>query len=654
MSAITVIYHLNKRPVEEREMRNVLDRLKHRGEDDQGIWIEANVGLGHRMRWTTPESLYEKLPLKSAESSSVITCDARIDNRDELIPQVGFSNRPVKEITDAEIILKAYDKWGEECIQRFVGDFVFAIWNPKEQKLVCARDSMGIKHFYYYYKPGEIFVIASEAKAIFGFEGIPRKLNETNIGDILILNYHDKENTPFQDIKRLPANNALEVSPNGLKIWQYWYPKTESRKFQGRTNKYYEEKFRELFTEAVKCRLRSAYPVGSLLSGGLDSSSISCVAGHHLSKTNKDSLETFSAIFPTIAEIDSRIDERKYIDSVISHIDCNPNFVKADAFSPLIDMDKLQWHTDHPIGAPNIFMDWALFKAAKSKNVRVLLSGFDGDSTVSYGYEAFSNLVRQGRWIRMIKDAIDLNKNMPKRYHNFKNLVWKQGFKASIPGFALQTWRLANGRPRELKKDDNLPSALDYNYESANPAFANKQNLKNRYFELTEKNYPKGVSKAEHHWNILCSGLFAYVLETFEKAGASFDLEPRYPFFDRRLIEFCINVPARQRVYKGWTRSLFRRAMTGIIPSDVQWRTDKANIGLSFKINMLKYGRKDVEETILDSTQVLGKYVDIEKLKVAYDLYKTDPLKYEREPMFILSSVYLSNWLRHIFEYETV
>ena len=104
-----------------------------------------------------------------------------------------------------------------------------------------------------------------------------------------------------------------------------------------------------------------------MLSGGLDSSSISCVASRYLEENNKPPLETFSAVFPTIAEIDSRIDERKYIKSVVKHINCNPNFVEADSFSPLVDMDKLHWHADHPVGAPNVFMDWALFKAAKKQ-----------------------------------------------------------------------------------------------------------------------------------------------------------------------------------------------------------------------------------------------------------------------------------------------
>lgn len=645
MSAIALIYNLDGRPVAGKEMNDFLEGLRHRGADGSGVIIDRNVALGHQMRWTTPESLAETLPAKNEDGSVCITCDARIDNRSELIPQLSFAGgRKPAEIADSEIILRAYEKWGEDCVPKLLGDFVFAIWDAKKRKLICARDSMGVKHFYYY-KSERMFALASEIKALHLLSGVPRQLNETNIGDVLILNYQDKENTPYKRIKRLPANCVLTFQNNKLNIREYWQPQPHGR-FDFRSTKQYEENFRELFTEAVKCRLRSAYPVGSMLSGGLDSSSISCVASRHLNAENKAPLETFSAVFPAIARLDERIDERKYIKSVVDHINCRPNFVEADAFSPLEDMDKMHWHADHPVGVPNVFMDWALFKAAKNRNVRVLLSGFDGDSTVSYGYEAFRMLAGRGQWLQLYKSAVALNKNIPHKHHGFKKLVWNQGFKEATPEFARRLWRLINGRPAKLEKVRQLPSSHNFNFNALNTAFAEKHRLKTRYFDLVEKTHPENVGLARSHWNALCSGLFAFALETFEKTSAAFDVEPRFPFFDRRLVEFCISLPAKQKIYNGWTRSIFRRAMQDILPPDVQWRTDKANIGLSFKVNLLKYGRRDVEEAIFDHPQTLEKFVDIDKLSAAYRVYKDDPLKYEGEPMFIISSVYLSNWLR--------
>lgn len=649
MSAITAIYRLDHAPVEREEMLQMLDCLKHRGTDGEGVHVDSYLCLGHRMRWVTPESVSEKLPMMNAENSIVITCDARIDNREELAARISsISNRPIAAITDSEIILHAYEKWGERCAEQLLGDFVFAIWDANEQKLFCARDPMGVKHFYYFYKPNYLFAIASEVKALLCLGGIPKELNETNIGDILILNHQEKEDTPYKGIKRLPANTALRVTASGLKSWQYWHSPSKPSS-RSRTCDDYEQEFRHIFGEAVRCRMRSIVPAGSLLSGGLDSSSISCIAGRYLQDNEQPPLETFSAIFPSIAKIDRRIDERPYIDSVIQHSWCRPNFVEADTFSPFQGMDRLHWHADHPIAAPNVFMDWALFRAAKQRGVRVLLSGFDGDSTVSYGYEAFHALARQGRWLRLIRDATALNRNMPAKHHRFKQLVWKQGFAEATPEFVRQLWRIAHGRPRHLAKTMELPGSMQYHYGSINPAFAAVQDLKSRYFEAVARTHPEGVSTSEAHWNALCSGVFAFTLESFEKLAAAFEIEPRYPFFDRRLIEFCISLPASQKLRNGWTRSILRRAMNGVLPSDVQWRTDKANIGLSYKVNMLRHGNAELKEMLFGSAYMLERFIDKETLEKAYQRYSSDPIRHGKEAMLLISTVYLSNWLRQTF-----
>lgn len=648
MSGLAAILRLDGAAVESSEIQRMLHHLEHRGIDDQGIQIEGGVGFGHCMRWSTPESLNEKLPAKSRESSCLITCDARIDNRGDLIRDLWTSEERITAIGDSEIILKAYEKWGTACAEKMLGDFVFVIWDPNERRLFCARDSMGVKHFYYYYKPDRFIAIASEIKALLGLSYIPKRLNETNIGDILIFNHNDKESTPFAGINRLPANHAMTVDTRGLRIWQYWRPASRIG-FRYRSNRRFEEEFRSIFAEAVCSRLRSVRLPGSLLSGGLDSSSISCVASSYLTERGSPPLETFSAVFPTIATIDARIDERRYINSVVRRIRCNPNYVEADTFSPFQEMDRLQWHADHPVAAPNVFMDWALFKAAKNQGVGTLLSGFDGDSTVSYGYEAFAKLARQGRWWRLYRDAAALNKNMPAKHHSLKQLVLTQGFVEAAPDFVRQLWRSARGRPRITNECRILPSSMNFQYDNVNAQFAGRHDLRNRYFEATSKTHPDGVSDAESHWNALCSGMFAFALESFEKMGAAFDIETRFPFFDRRLVEFCISLPAHQKVYKGWTRSILRRAMREILPPDIQWRTDKANIGLSYKVNMLKYGREEIENALYGSTKLLEGFVDLKRVRAAYDRYRSDPIKNGREALLITATVFLSCWLNQAF-----
>ena len=510
-----------------------------------------------------------------------------------------------------------------------------------ERSLFAARDPLGVKHFYYYYRPGKLFALASEIKALFAIDGIPRILNEERIGDYLVASSEDRENTFFEGIYRLPATHALSVNKTHLKTWQYWKP--EDRELRLKNDGEYHEMFREHFTTAVTARLRSLYPVGSMLSGGLDSSSIVCVASKFLKDHAKPPLQTFSAIFPSVAEVDPRIDERRYMRSVIERTGCTSHMVTADDTSPFSDIDKLQWHTDHPVGAP-IYMDWQIFKAAQSAGVKTVLSGFDGDSTVSHGYEDLGNLAIRGRYLRLVRESFALRKNMPRRSHSLKRLIWRNGIARSLPPWTFDAWRKVRGRnPTDHSAP---PITFPLHFNSVNPQFRGARDLEDRVRRLRSANYPEGISPIEYHWRALTNGFFSEVLENVEKASAAFEVEARFPFFDRRLVEFCISLPPGQRIFRGWTRSIFRHAMKGLVPEDVLWRTDKSNIGASVKLGMLRHGSDQLKRLVEPDSSRLTDYVDLASLRSAYDSYCQNPMEREPEALLMLTNVYLSNWFR--------
>jgi len=640
MSAITAIFRLDGRPVEFALVEGVLDRLSHRGDDDKGVWASGSVGLGHRMRWTTPESQIEILPIRDQNQQAVITCDGRIDNRDDLLRTLSFGDKPAAQISDSEIILKSFEKWGEGCLPYLIGDFAFAIWNERERTLFAARDPLGVKHFYYYYQPGKLFALASEIKALLAIEDVPCVLNEQKVGDYLVANTEDKVNTFYKGICRLPATHALSVNSKGIKIWEYWKPETIELRLKSHGE--YHEMFRERFSAAVTARLRSAYPVGSMLSGGLDSSSIVCVASKYLDDQSKPPLHTFSAIFPTIAKIDARIDESRYMRSVIEKTKCTSHMVTADEDSPFADIEKVLWHTDHPVGAA-MYMDWAIFKSAEKAGVRTVLSGFDGDSTVSHGYEDLANFALRRKYWRLIRESVALKRNMPRRSHSLKRLAWRAGIKHSLPSWTFAAWRKMRGRNPEDYASS--PISLPLHFNAVDVAFRKTYDLENRISSLRQANYPKDISAIEYHWRALTNGHFAEVLENLEKASAAFGVEPRFPFFDRRLVEFCISLPPGERIFRGWTRSIFRHAMKGIVPDDVLWRTDKSNIGASVKINMLKHGSDQLNRLVGNDSGPLKKYVDMHLLKTAYLDYRESPMERDAEALLMMTNVYLLNWL---------
>jgi asparagine synthetase B (glutamine-hydrolysing) len=256
----------------------MLSMLSHRGPDGNGVWLEksAGVGLGQCLRVTTPEALHERQPLVSREGRIALVADARVDNRTDLIQALDLRGDPDK-IPDSALILAAYERWGEDCADRIVGDFAFAIWDGNERKWFCARDPFGCRSVHYTHRPGQLFACATEIKALLAVAEIPRELEEMRVGLFLTGTFDDQAITFYKGIFRLPAGHCMVVDESGLRVRRY-FELDPKRDIRFRTDDAYAEAFLEIFTEAVRCRLRATAPVLSTLSGGLDSTSIACVA----------------------------------------------------------------------------------------------------------------------------------------------------------------------------------------------------------------------------------------------------------------------------------------------------------------------------------------------------------------------------------------
>jgi len=251
MSAIAGVYLLNGDSVDEKDLKRMNDSMPHRGPDGSGLWHDGPVGLAHQMLWTTPESLHEKLPFEA--DGLVITSDSRIDNREELLPELGLS----EEVSDSEVILKAYGRWGKSCVDRLLGDFAFVIWDKAKEEMFCARDHMGVKPFFYFYKSEEIFAFATEIKSLLAW-GIPPCINDARIGDYIMGVQEDKEITFYHEILRLPPASIISINHKTSHKEQYWKPDI-TREIWLDSDEEYEKIFLDIFKEAVRCRLRSAF-----------------------------------------------------------------------------------------------------------------------------------------------------------------------------------------------------------------------------------------------------------------------------------------------------------------------------------------------------------------------------------------------------------
>ena len=646
------------------------ERLAHRGSDGCGLWTRGAVGLGHRMLHTTPESIGERQPWELAQAGLVVVADARIDNRRELIATLDARGGWDRVPTDSQLILAAYERWGQECANRLVGDFAFAIWDSRDQSLFCARDPMGVKPFYYC-RSDRLFVFASEIKGLLSLPEVPRRLNELQLACYLEASLDDTEMTFYDRILRLPAATYLRIRPTGARVTSYW-ALGAVREVKLRDDREYSEAFREIFTEAVECRVRSAFPVGSTLSGGLDSSSIACIARDVLAPQRAPPPHTFSAVFPNLPEDQRRVaDESRYIDIVLASGGFVPHRIEADRLSPLHDLAAVLWHQDEALIGYNLYMHWGLYGAAEGAGVRVFLDGLDGDACVGYGLDRLAQMARDGDWagleyeVRALCEtyrevgarpellarghaALHLDecakqwrwgkwtraaRELTRRFEiSWRELLIRHALRPLVPEPVLRAWRRLRGhRPRPLLVSPNFARRV---------GFAEHMSKLDRHAERPP------TSHAEAHWRGVRSPLYQYALEMADKGAARFRLEPRYPFFDRRLIEFCVALPLEQRLSQGWTRVILRRAMEGVLPAQVQWRAAKQDLSPNFSRGLRVEDHALVERALARSSPHLGNYVNWSALRAAHHRFGAGsriPGQYDAGAMY--RAAVLTHWL---------
>lgn len=603
MSAIAGIYHLDGKPVERWELDNLTGALAHRGPDGSGRWSHGSVGLIHQMLQVTPESLGERLPL--GEGSFVVTADARLDNRAELCAELA-SDRPPVEVSDGLLILRAYQRWTTSAPERLLGDFAFAIWDQQRQWLFAARDHFGVKPFYYYSSPG-LFAFATEIKALRALPGVPSRLNELRVADHLVAQRYDTWSTFFQDILRLPPGHQMVISREGVKLSRYW-SLDPARELRLRSDGEYAEALRALFAEAVRCRLRRAFPAGSMLSGGLDSSSVTCMARRLAQEGEPARWHTFSAIHDLVRACD----ESEHIAAVLAQGGFEPHFFRADRVSPLIDLDRVVWHQDEPSFGGNLYIDWGLYGPARDHGLRVLLDGFDGDSTISHGVGYLVELASAKRWLPLAREVFPYARAVNESgWRAFGSWLWRYELEPR--------WRSSRvlRRARRFRlpgRGAPAPTGPWWWGAVVHSDFARRVGL----LERRSLAGPPPRTEREQHLRRLTDPGVPATLEALDHAAAAFSIEVRFPFWDKRLVEFCLALPPEQKIRRGWTRLVMRHAMEGILPPTVQWRPGKVNHHAGFEQGLLRFERDLLDDVILRSPEVIVDFVDLSVLRTRY------------------------------------
>ncbi|MDI6591483.1 MAG: asparagine synthase (glutamine-hydrolyzing) [Patescibacteria group bacterium] len=394
------------------DLDEMLEVMRYRGPNDKGIYQDKYVSLGNRRLSILDLSPAGHQPMKSEDETLIITHNGEVYNFLELREELEAKGYIFRTNTDTEVILKAYQEWGKNCVKKFNGMWAFAIWDKKQKRLFASRDRFGIKPFFYCQQEN-FFVFASEIKAILTF------VNKKEINYPFLYNFINRQTpylcdeTVFKNIHfLLPGHNLiieLKENKSEIKIEPYW--EVSISKFKEKYDYLRPiETFRDLLIDSVKLRLRSDVPLGVCLSGGLDSSCITCI----LTKILGVKIETFSSIYHQPG-----YGEKEFIDEVNKECNTRFNLIYPDATNFFKILTSLIRHHDKPVRMPGAFSQWYVFKLASQK-VIVTLDGQGGDELlVGYPYYYpyyLADLIRSlsiGKYLSAIQE---IKKNLGESY----------------------------------------------------------------------------------------------------------------------------------------------------------------------------------------------------------------------------------------------
>jgi asparagine synthase (glutamine-hydrolysing) len=623
MSAICGLYYRNGQPVPPENASRMMEAFRGALFDVSGIWREDNLFLGSRLQWVTPEVAAEKLPFYDSLSGLVITADALIDNQEELFDRLAILHSRRKDFTNSMLILEAYRKWEEDCPRFLKGQFAFVIWDKRRQKLFGARDQVGKSTFYYYASP-DLFAFATLIKPLLSVNEIPPKYNEAWLADFLAIpslaHELEPQTTLYEKILQLMPGHQLTLTAHNLKIQEYWRVR-EMPELHLKDDGEYEAAFREVLTTAVRCRTRSAGEVGVMLSGGLDSASVACLAARELLPQGK-SLKAFTSIpmrgYRDWTPANKLADERAYVESIRRQAgNIETVYCRAEGRNVLNTTDKLFDILEQPYKIiTNIhWLDSIAETAAQNYGVKVLLSGQSGNATISWGEPQlyYAHLLHRLQLGTLWRELL--------AYHRRTGI----GLLALLKRAILSNWpqSLPNLGKRISEKQTIYPAASIVNPNLAQKVNFLKRaqywdaNLENRAFHdtLTPRLRMLGVHMLSH------TGAMEKKLSLWYK------LVRRDPTRDIRVIEFCMQIPEKQYVRDGQGRFLLRRAMKGIIPDLVRLNTTvRGTQGADWLQRIMPYWRQvDAELQALLALPEVACYLDVAKLKTILKAVKDCP-----------------------------
>ncbi|HUF90892.1 MAG TPA: asparagine synthase-related protein [Candidatus Limnocylindria bacterium] len=529
MSAIAGECRIDGAPADAGLLSRMSARLAHRGPDGQGQWVDGPVGLGHRLHATTAEALADKQPVGDETGERWLVWDGRLDNRGELVAALGGG-----DATDAALALAAYGHWGPGFVAQLVGDFALVLWDARERALLCARDVFGVKPLYYHWD-GRRLLFASEIAALFADAAVPRRPDESVIADVLLTPFRDAGATFFETISQVPPAHRLRLDARGVRLERYWDADAAPAR-RPRADGEYLDEFRVLFTEAVRCRLRAPAPVALMLSGGIDSVTVAATAAALRRDTGGD-LAAFTMVTDGFLQEDCAA-----IDGLEATYGMRTQWLPHTAAGSWLEASLSNAETPSYDGLVH-----APAHAVLARGCRVVLSGFGADELSGAAERGYlEDVLVRSPW-RVPAEArrhLDAYGHDGVGWH--RELAWRAW--ARLPPRWRHTVKVAAGR--------RVPSWIE-------PAFARRARLGERVVAAPARRF--AARSAQATWEALTGPTMVFALDQLDGTAASASLERRYPYLDRRLVEFFLAVPAAVKMRDGHRKRFVQRALAPVV-----------------------------------------------------------------------------------------
>ncbi len=547
--------------------------LHPRRPDGEGRWCSPHAGLGHLLLHTTPESLSETLPFRHPRAGLVITADARLDNRADLM---GALDPPPGPMPDSRLILEAYMKWGTRCPEHLRGDFAFAVLDEKKRGLFCARDHMGCRPFFYHDTP-DLFAFASSFGGVAALDAVPRDLDKEWLRGYALSLITCNKGTVYRGIRRLPPAHSLWVGPDHRTMRCYWKPDPHKR-LPPASEREYVEAYREKLFQAVGRRLRSAFPVAAELSGGLDSSTVTCVARSLLLREGKGLVCAAAHALPEGMEDPPLADERRWIGQVLDFAGIEAcEYVTGEETPGLnaLIREELGIQQAPPLAIYSLFSH-PLYRKVAGRGARILLSGIGGDEMVTsnaFGY-LLEELCRKKEWSRLRRE---LGARYPSRLKALlKYLVRRSGTRLPME---------LGIRRRIRERVAGSPVNMEYFGE---------RNVREHIARYFLWDIPGGLTLRERQILELTHPSLTARVEQSAVAARAHGLEYANPLLDTDLLEFYLALPSAMKFREGAGRFVHRESVRGLIPESIRLRNDVIGATLP-EIRMIM--RKDLQST---------------------------------------------------------